>query len=152
MAKIHLSQTESSAFKNLSYAGLSVPAKHRTRALAAAIHYQPRKNIFTKFTASQTDVADLFQVERKKFFMSVTGYEYDPGKKPTKAKKLKMSSQESKAKQKTPADEKEDHPTPMPEVDPQMPPLEDVTPATLMKKFRFKAPDPTTRPKHSRKE
>ena len=107
--------------------------------------------MFTKFTASQTDVADLFQVERKKFFTSVTGREYDPGKKPTKAEKLKTSSQEGKAEQKMPVAEK-DHPTPTPEVDPQMPSLEDVTPATPKKKFRFKAPDPTTRPKHSQKK
>ena len=59
--------------------------------------------------------------------MSVTGHEYDPSKKPTKAEKLKASSQEGKAGQKTPAAEKEDHPTPTPEVYPQMPPLEDVT-------------------------
>ena len=32
-----------------------------------------RKRMFTKFTASQTDIADLFQVERKKFFTSITG-------------------------------------------------------------------------------
>ena len=32
----------------------------------------------TKFTASQTEVADLFQVERKKFSTSITGRKYDP--------------------------------------------------------------------------
>ena len=37
-----------------------VPAKHPTRALASTIHYQLRKCIFTKFAASQTDIADLF--------------------------------------------------------------------------------------------
>ena len=40
-----------------------VPAKHPTRALASAIHYQLRKHMFTKFAASQTDIADLFQVK-----------------------------------------------------------------------------------------
>ena len=50
-----------------------VPAKHPARALASAIHYQLRKCMFTKFAASQTDIADLFQVERKKFFTSITG-------------------------------------------------------------------------------
>ena len=50
-----------------------VPAKHPTRALAGAIHYQLRKCMFTKFAASQTDIADLFQVERKKFFTIITG-------------------------------------------------------------------------------
>ena len=53
-----------------------VPAKHPTRALASPIHYQLRKHMFTKFATSQTDVADLFQVERKKFFTSITGREY----------------------------------------------------------------------------
>ena len=50
-----------------------VPAKHPTRALAGAIHYQLRKRMFTKFAASQTDIADLFQVKQKKFFTSITG-------------------------------------------------------------------------------
>ena len=50
-----------------------VPEKHPTRALASTIHYQLRKYMFTKFTASQTDVADLFQVKRKRFFTSITG-------------------------------------------------------------------------------
>ena len=50
-----------------------VPAKHPTRALASAIHYRLRKRMFTKFATSQTDIADLFQVERKKFFTSITG-------------------------------------------------------------------------------
>ena len=50
-----------------------VPAKHPTRALAGAIHYQLRKRMFTKFAASQTDVADLFQVKRKKIVTSITG-------------------------------------------------------------------------------
>ena len=96
--------------------------------------------MFTKFNASQTKVANLFQVEQKKIFTSMTGCEYEPGKKPTKAKKLKMSSQEGKAEEQVSAAEKEDCPTPMQEVDPQMPPLEDITPATPKKKFKFKAP------------
>ena len=50
-----------------------VPAKQLTRALAGAIHYQLRKRMFTKFAASQTDVADLFQVKRKKLSTSITG-------------------------------------------------------------------------------
>ena len=45
----------------------SIPPKHPTRALAAAIHYHLQKRMCTKFTASQTEVADLFQVERKNF-------------------------------------------------------------------------------------
>ena len=68
----------------------AVDSKHPTRALAAAIHYQIRKKMFTKFPAFQTKIADLFQVERKKFFTSITGCEYKGGKKMTK-KKLKTS-------------------------------------------------------------
>ena len=73
-----------------------VPAKHPTRALAGAIHYQLRKHMFTKFVASQTDIADLFQVERKKFFTSITGREYEAGKKQTKAEKTKLAEHPKK--------------------------------------------------------
>ena len=55
----------------------AVDPKHPTRALAAAIHYQIRKKMFTKFRASQNKIADLFEVERKKFFTSITGHEYE---------------------------------------------------------------------------
>ena len=44
-----------------------VASKHPTRVLATAIHYQLCKQLFTKFTASQTEIADMFQVEPKKF-------------------------------------------------------------------------------------
>ena len=43
--------------------------------------------MFTKFPASQNEIADLFQVERKKFFTSITGREYEGGKKMTKKSK-----------------------------------------------------------------
>ena len=46
----------------------SIPPKHPTRALAAAIHYHLQKRMCTKFNASQTEIANLFQVERKKVF------------------------------------------------------------------------------------
>ena len=45
----------------------AVDPKHPTRALTAAIHYQIRKKMFTKFPASQNEIADLFEVERRKF-------------------------------------------------------------------------------------
>ena len=45
----------------------SIPPKCPTRALAAAIHYHLQKRMCTKFNASQTEIANLFQVERKKF-------------------------------------------------------------------------------------
>ena len=44
----------------------TVAQKHPTRALATVIHYQLCKRLFTKFTASQTKIADMFQVECKK--------------------------------------------------------------------------------------
>ena len=69
----------------------SIPPKHPTRALAAAIHYHLQKRMCTKFNALQTEIANLFQVERKKLFTYITGHEYDPGWKPTKPEKLKTS-------------------------------------------------------------
>ena len=75
-----------------------VPAKHPTRALASTIHYQLRKHMFTKFATSQTDIADLFQVERKKIFTNITGQENEAGKKQTKAEKTKMAGTTEKKK------------------------------------------------------
>ena len=116
-----------------------VLAKHPTRALASAIHYQLRKRMFTKFPASQTDVADLFQVERKKLFTSITGQEYKAGKKQTKAEKIKMAgTTDSKDKEKTQTPGQEE-PQRTAKIDPEMPPLEDVT--LPKKRLIFKAPD-----------
>ena len=47
----------------------SIPPKYSTRALAAAIHYHLQKGMCTQFNASQTKIANLFQVERKKVFL-----------------------------------------------------------------------------------
>ena len=63
-----------------------ISAKHATKALAAAIHYQVCKCMCTHFTTSQNEIADLFQVERKKFFTSIMGQEYDARKKTPKIK------------------------------------------------------------------
>ena len=90
-----------------------VPAKHPTRALASAIHYQLRKRMLTKFTTSQTDIADLFQVERKKFFTSITGRVYEAGKKQTKAEKTKLAET---SKEKTTPGQEEPQPTATTEV------------------------------------
>ena len=120
-----------------------VPAKHPTRALAGAIHYQLRKCMFTKFAISQTDIADLFQVKRKKFLTSIIGREYEAGKKQTKAEKTKMA--ETTAKEKPTPGQEESQPTAATEVDPEMTPLEDIRPK---KKFRFKDPDSTPQSKH----
>ena len=114
----------------------SIPPKHPTKALAAAIHYHLWKRMCTKFNASQTEIANLFQVKRKKFFTSITGREYDPGKKTTKSEKLKTSPTMKDTS--TEKHTEEQQPSTITEVDPDMPPLEDIRPK---KKFRFKDPD-----------
>ena len=50
-----------------------VELKYPTKCLAAAEHYTLREKLFDKFHESQGKIADIFQVERKKFFTSVTG-------------------------------------------------------------------------------
>ena len=105
--------------------------------------------MFTKFTTSQTDVADLFQVKRKKFFTSITGQEYEAGKKQAKAEKTKMAgTTDSKDKEKTQTPGQEE-PQPTAKIDPEMPLLEDVT--APKKRLRFKAPDLIPRSKHFQK-
>ena len=112
----------------------SIPPKHPTRALAAAIHYHLQKRMCTKFTASQTEVAYLFQVERKKFFTSITGCKYNPGKKPTKSEKLKPSPTKTTSTEKQ-TEEPQPSQSTTSEIDPEMPPLEDIRPK---KKLQFK--------------
>ena len=117
----------------------AVDPKHPTRALVAAIHYQIRKKMFTKFPASQTEIADLFQVERMKFFTSITRHEYEGGKKMMK-KKLKTSDTKEdrdKSKESTSTTQTEAP------IDPEMPPLEDADAPTRPKQFKFKKPTPT---------
>ena len=119
----------------------SIPPKHPTRALAAAIHYHIWKQMCTKFNDSQTEIANLFQVERKKFFTSIMGHEYDSGKKPTKSEKLKTSpAKKDKSAGKHADGPQPSKPTTTTEVDPEISPLEDIRPK---KKFRFKDPDST---------
>ena len=116
----------------------AVDPKHPARALAAAIHYQIRKKMFTKIPASQTEIANLFQVERKKFFTSITRCEYEGGKKMVK-KKLETSDTKEdrdKSKESTTSTQTE---TP---IDPEMPPLEDADAPTRPKQFKFKKPRP----------
>ena len=116
----------------------AVDPKHPTRALAAAIHYQIRKKMFTKFPAFQTEIANLFQVERKKFFTSITGPEYEGGKKMMKKKVKTLDTKEAK---------ESTSPT---QTDPEMPPLEDKDAPTRPKQFKFKKPIPTK--KHHQKK
>ena len=116
----------------------AVDPKHLTRALAAAIHYQIRKKMFTK-----TEIADLFQVERKKFFTSITGREYKGGKKMMK-KKLETSDTKEDRDKSTSTTQTEAP------IDPEMPPLEDADAPTRLKQFKFKKPTPTK--KHYQKK
>ena len=111
----------------------AVDPKHPTRALAAAIHYQIRKKMFP---TSQNEIADLFEVERKKFFTSITGCEYEGGKKTIKKKTKTL-------------DTKEESTSPS-QIDPEMPPLEDVDAPTRPKQFKFKKLIPTK--KHHQKK
>ena len=68
------------------------------RCLAAAVHYTLREKLFDKFHESQGKITDIFQVERKKFFTSVTGRTYDANKKFTKTEKKEKELQELKFK------------------------------------------------------
>ena len=88
----------------------------------------------TKFNASQTEIADLFQVERKKFFTSIMGCKYDPDRKPTISEKLKTSPKKDSSTEKHTEEPQPSQSTAF-VVDPKMPPLEDITPK---KKLRFK--------------
>ena len=99
----------------------SIPPKHPTRELAAAIHYHLWKRMCVKFNALQTEIANLFQVERKKFFTSITVCEYDPGKKPTKSEKLKTSLKKDTSTEKQ-TEEPQPSQSTTTEVDPEIPP------------------------------
>ena len=97
----------------------TVEGKHATRCLVA-VHYQLWQKLFAKFRDSQANIANMFGVERKKFYTSITGHTYDAGKKLTKAekkepeahdldlKKQKLMKQGTKPeKQETKSDDKE---------------------------------------------
>ena len=99
----------------------------------------------TKFNASQTEIVNLFQVERKKFFTSIMGCEYDPGRKPTKSEKLKTSPTKKDTSTEKHTEEPQPSQSTTTEVDPKIPPLEDIRPK---KKLRFKYPDLTPHSKH----
>ena len=97
----------------------------------------PNQSTGCSYLLSQTEIADLFQVERKRFFTSITGHKYDPGRKPTKSEKLKTSP----TKKDTSMEKHTEEPQPLQptttEVDSEMPLLEDIRPK---KKLRFKDP------------
>ena len=75
-----------------------VDAKHPIRCLVAAMYYTLWEKLFDKFREPQAKVTDLFSIECKKFFTSVTGRTYDAGKKPTKAEKKEKAAKETELK------------------------------------------------------
>ena len=77
-----------------------------------------------------------FKLREKSFFTSITGCKYNLSKKTTKSEKLKTSP--TKKNSSTEKHTEEQQPSTTTEVDPEMPPLEDIRPK---KKFRFKDPD-----------
>ena len=135
----------------------TVKDNHPTRALAAAIHYHIRKRMYPRFPASQTEIADLFAVEQKKFFTSVTDREYEGGQKLSKVRKLELDKppgtkgDKDKEDNASPAQEPPRPATDDQEIDPKMPELEDAEPPKP-KKFHFKKPQPAQGKKHFSKK
>ena len=72
--------------------------KHPTCCLAAAVHYTLCQKLFNKFKESQSNVADQFLVEHKKFFTSIMGCKYDTGRKLMKAEKKEKEAKEMELK------------------------------------------------------
>ena len=68
--------------------------KHPTCCLAAAVHYTLHQKLFDKFKESQSNAANQFLVEHKKFFTSIMGHTYHTGKKLTKAEKKEKEAKE----------------------------------------------------------
>ena len=109
--------------------------------------------MYPHFPTSQTEIADLFAVEWKKFFTSVTGREYEGDWKMSKTRKLdvdkppdtkedKDKEKASPAKQEPPTSANADQ-----EIDPEIPELEDKGPLKP-KRFHFKKPQPAQGKKH----
>ena len=106
--------------------------------------------MYPHFPASQTKIADLFAVEWKKFFTSVTGREYEGGQKmrkleldkPPNTKEDKDKEKASPAKQEPSTSANDDQ-----EIDPEVPELEDTEPLKP-KRFHFKKPQPAQGKKH----
>ena len=70
----------------------TVEGKHATRCLAVVVNYQLQQKLFTKFRDSQANIADMFGVERKKFYTRITSHTYDVGKKMMKAEKKEQEA------------------------------------------------------------
>ena len=76
----------------------NVGNKHTMRCLAATVHYQLPQKLFTKFRDSQANIDDMFGMERKNSFTSITVHTYDLGKKLTKAEKKEHDTCDSDLK------------------------------------------------------
>ena len=134
-----------------------LPPKHPTCCLVAIIHTVLRREFFNTKESTST-ISEQFQVTSKKLYEGLTGKQYDPGQKLTKVEKAaqeaaKVTPSTTSATPSTPSAlsttalstiQEEPQPTATTEVDPEMPPLEDIRPR---KKFRFKDPDSKHFPK-----
>ena len=73
------------------------------------------------------------------------GHKYDPGRKPTESEKLQTYPTKKDTSTENHTEEPQPSQSTTTEVDPKMPPLEDIGPK---KKFRFKDPYLTPHSKH----
>ena len=76
----------------------SVENKHPTHCLAVVVHYQLCQKLCATFCESQANTADMFGVEQKKFYTSVSGCTCDAGEKLRKAEKKECEAWEYKLK------------------------------------------------------
>ena len=104
--------------------------------------------MYPHFPASQTEIADLFAVERKKFFTSVTSREYEGGQKLLKVKKLDLDKPpdtkgDKEKKNNAPPVQQEPQPSTSDdrEMDPEMSKFEDAEPPEP-KKFHLERQQP----------
>ena len=157
-SKLHLAPQESKeeiginqCLPRLFHPVLAVlPPKHPTRCLAAIIHTVLQRELFNTKESTST-ISEQFQIAPKKLYERLAGKRYDPGQKLTKAEKAareaaKVTPSTTSATPSTPSTQEmeEQQPNADMEVDPEMPPLEDIRPR---KKFRFKDPDSKHFPK-----
>ena len=84
----------------------SLPSKHATWALTAAIHTVLQKHVFNS-NESQNTICEQFQIAPKKLYEALTGKHYNAGIKLTNAEKAKKETKE-KLKKLEMADTKED--------------------------------------------
>ena len=119
-----------------------LPPKHPTHCLAAIIYKVLQRELFNSKESTST-ISEQFQVTPKKLYEELTGKRYDPGQKLTKAAKAAREAAKvtpsttpatpsttcasSSTPSATPGLE-ESQPTAATEVDPEMPPLEDIIP------------------------